>query len=222
MATAAQTMPIRAPRHNGDTWSLQFNAPNYDDLGGARGHAGLSYVLPIATTALLGAWRVVTGGTSSAEGFTQVVEILDARPETPTTGLAFAAINADHDAVVERISEVGKLRMQVEARLSALAELQPGWLDGDGVAPAKRAVDHARSVIPHLLNLSVPRPRIAATPEGGVEAEWSIGVREVSVTFEPDGALHGMAVDIVTHEVTEPVLDISDRGAIADFVLGQE
>ena len=223
MAVAAQTIPMRyGGRFRGDFWELQINTPNFDDSIGTGGHT-ISSLRPIAANAFIGARQVLGGIASSVEGFTQVFEVFDfVRDESPSALFAFAPITADHDAVVDWISEVGAMRAQVDARLGALSTLHAGWLDGEGVAPSVTALDHARSVIPHLLNLSVPRPRIAATPEGGVEAEWSIGDREVSVTFEPDGSLYGMAVDVVTHAVTEPELHLADRGAIAAFVLGPE
>ena len=72
-----------------------------------------------------------------------------------------------------------------------------------------------------MLNHGVSRPRLAPTPDGGVEAEWSRGDHEVSVTFEPTGRLYGNTVDLTTGEMTEPELNPADHQLLADFVLGQ-
>lgn len=129
-------------------------------------------------------------------------------------------LDADDPPVGERMTEITGARALLESRLDALSRLSGGWLDGDGVTPTPAAVETARHLIWVLLNHGVPRPRIAPTPEGGVEAEWSVDDREVSVTFEPDGSLYGNSVDLTTGEITEPELSPDDHQAVADFVFG--
>jgi hypothetical protein len=129
-------------------------------------------------------------------------------------------LDADDAPVGERITEISGARALLESRLDVLSRLPGGWLDGDGITPTPAAVETARHLIWVLLNHGVPRPRIAPTPEGGVEAEWSLDDREVSVTFEPDGSLYGNSVEVSTGEITEPELNPGDHQAVADFVFG--
>jgi hypothetical protein len=137
-----------------------------------------------------------------------------------TGAFTIIPLDADDVAVGEQMTEITSARGLLESRLNTLSQLSPGWLDGEGVTPTPAAVEAARHLIWVLLNHRVPRPRLAPTPEGGVEAEWSLGDREVSVTFEPDGSLYGNSVDVIAGEVTEPELSPVDHRAIADFVLG--
>ncbi len=55
-----------------------------------------------------------------------------------------------------------------------------------------------------LLTFEVPRPRVFATPEGGVQAEWTVGEHEISVTFEPDGKLYAVSVNLASGDAEEP------------------
>lgn len=100
-------------------------------------------------------------------------------------------------------------------RIAELAELQPGWLDGDGASLAPAALRNARITLAELLRLGVPRPRIYPTPEGGIQAEWAAGDYEINITFEPDGSSAALAVNLGSGESRE--LENGDAGDIAQF-----
>lgn len=106
----------------------------------------------------------------------------------------------------------------LDERFMELEELQKGWLDGEGIAPTTAALRRARITLAELLlRLEVPRPRLYPTPEGGVQAEWTSGDCEVSVTFLPDGLVFGVAVDTVSGESEE--LADADGEQLARFVM---
>lgn len=96
---------------------------------------------------------------------------------------------------------------KLSRRFSRLAALEIGWLDGDGVPPTQRALSLAERVLTELLAMEVPNPRTFPTPDGGIQAEWTIGDREVSVTFESDGRLYALSVDTASGTSDERVLD---------------
>lgn len=106
-----------------------------------------------------------------------------------------------------------------ESRFSELASLPPGWLDGDGVPPGGFVLGRARRVIADLLDFDVPRPRVFPTPEGGIQAEWTVAGHEVSVTFVPDGSLYAISVNHASDETEEPAMAPDDPEQIARFVL---
>lgn len=106
---------------------------------------------------------------------------------------------------------------RLDGRFGELAQLEVGWLDGEGVPPDAAILQRARAVLVGLLDLDVPRPRVFATLEGGVQAEWSGGGFEVSVTFEPDGTLYAIAVNSTSGESEEPDL-APEPAPIAQFV----
>lgn len=103
----------------------------------------------------------------------------------------------------------------LDSRIAELAELQPGWLDGDGASLSPAALRKARIILAELLRLDVPRPRIYPTPEGGVQAEWAAGDHEINVTFEPDGSSAALAVNRESGESRE--LENGDAEDIAQF-----
>jgi hypothetical protein len=78
---------------------------------------------------------------------------------------------------------------RVLERILSFRELRDGWLNGEGVTPTPAAMTCAGELLASLLNRItwLEPPSIYPTPEGGVQAEWSLGGWAVNVTFEPDG-----------------------------------
>jgi hypothetical protein len=103
-------------------------------------------------------------------------------------------------------------------RFDELGALHEGWLDGDGVPPNTVVLGRARRVLADLLNHDVPRPRVYPTPEGGVQAEWTVGEHEISVTFEPDGSLYAISVNVASGESEEPKLRRDDIDQIVELL----
>lgn len=102
-------------------------------------------------------------------------------------------------------------------RLSELQELDAGWLDGGGERPQSQVLQCARVTLGRLLRLGTPPPRVYPTPEGGVQAEWTIVAREISLTFESDGTVCASAVDVQSG--TEDELQDGNAHQIAQFIL---
>ena len=88
----------------------------------------------------------------------------------------------------------------VEARLSALRGLQPGWLDGqNGWPPSWEVIDWLRRVLQARYPSQLDQPWLFPTPEGGIQAEWCFGFSEVTLDIQPQavtGTLH--ALDLTT------------------------
>lgn len=75
----------------------------------------------------------------------------------------------------------------VGARLAALATLAPGWLDGDGAAVDRAALEWLRERLGEAEEAGLPRPYLYPTLEGHVQAEWSFPGAEVSALFDAEG-----------------------------------
>lgn len=68
----------------------------------------------------------------------------------------------------------------ISRQIDRLASMDDGWLDGDGIAPSKAGLEGL-----HILLQSLsPIPTLYPTPEGGVQAEWSIADREISLEID--------------------------------------
>jgi len=160
--------------------------------------------------------------------FAPVKEVLEPNGEGPPVRISGVGVfDADRGLVrFDSIHEVAFLDdaeelSKLESRFSELVSLREGWLDGEGVPPDIVVLRRARRVLADLLDFDVPRPRVFATLEGGVQAEWSVEGHEVSVTFEPDGTLYAISVNRAAGTSDEPTLALDDPERIAQFVLRQ-
>lgn len=59
-----------------------------------------------------------------------------------------------------------------DARFAELAELPPGWFDGEGTAIDEVAMKAARALLAVLADSSIALPRIYPTVDGGIQLEW--------------------------------------------------
>jgi hypothetical protein len=91
---------------------------------------------------------------------------------------------------------------RIEQRLAALADLEPGWLDGEGRAITQGALVAARQFLNALSVMSVAFPGliqpggICPTEDGGVDVEWAPkGGAWVSVEFTPDGRMEAISTN---------------------------
>ena len=102
---------------------------------------------------------------------------------------------------------------KISARLDELRDMQDGWLDGAGVAPSHTGLDWLNSSFERHFPMDLPLPYIFPTPEGGIEAEWSIG--RYSVMFEIDlDSRQGdwLRFDKQSDEEDARPLDLDDSG----------
>ena len=90
-----------------------------------------------------------------------------------------------------------------EIRLTELASLEPGWLDGAGERVQRRAIDQA-------FNLLRTRPSLASTsniyptPAGGVLLEFEVGGWDLSLECLPTGDLEFFGVEVEGSRELEP------------------
>lgn len=156
--------------------------------------------------------------------FEPVKEALFPKGEGPPVRIRGIGV-FDQDRGLIRLDSIQELSIQddaedrsvLERRLDELADLSDGWLDGEGIRPDAGALQRARQVLGELLGLDVPRPRLFATPEGGIQAEWTVDSRECSVTFEPAGGLYAVSVDSFG-TIVEPVFESESPERVARLV----
>jgi len=77
-------------------------------------------------------------------------------------------------------------KLDIDRRLAALAELEPGWLDGVGAPIPPRTLVRLADLLKVAERDGLPRPYLYPTPEGEVQAEWSFMGAEVSARFDQD------------------------------------
>lgn len=72
----------------------------------------------------------------------------------------------------------------IATRFGELKALRDGWLDGDGKAPSHEGLDWLAGIIRSLYSDNLPPPYVYPTPEGGVQLEWSLDGREISLEVD--------------------------------------
>ena len=88
----------------------------------------------------------------------------------------------DHLKGFESIEHVSPLDpLDVSLRLEQMASLRDGWLDGKGVAPAKDKLAWLAEMFDAHFDGNLTLPYLYPTAEGGVQAEWTLSGREVSL-----------------------------------------
>lgn len=75
-------------------------------------------------------------------------------------------------------------RSDMTVRLSELAALQDGWLDGAGSAPNIEQLRRFATVFDQYFPVDLLLPHLYPTAEGGLQAEWSVGNWEVSLEVD--------------------------------------
>lgn len=105
--------------------------------------------------------------------------------------------------------------LDVAARIEELGTLRDGWLDGAGIAPSRDGLAWLEAWLTSPAAENLPAPHLYPTPEGGVQAEWTIGASEVSAEIDLENksaAIHRL--DLSTGADTEDVLDLVDPVAL--------
>lgn len=74
--------------------------------------------------------------------------------------------------------------MDIDSRLSELLQLKDGWIEGKGKAIDPSGAEWLLQGFRENYEATLPLPRLFPTLEGGVQAEWSLGVQEITVEFD--------------------------------------
>jgi hypothetical protein len=74
----------------------------------------------------------------------------------------------------------------VDLRLDELSELKDGWLNGEGIAPSIPHLENLKRAFELYFDSELPLPYLYPTPEGGIQAEWSLGDWEISLGMSRD------------------------------------
>ena len=75
-------------------------------------------------------------------------------------------------------------QLDVPACLDEFRALEPGWLEGDGLAPSSAGLDWLADAFVRLYPSDAPLPHTYPTPEGGVRMEWSQGANVIVLEID--------------------------------------
>ena len=117
---------------------------------------------------------------------------------------------------VEQISLLDPL--DVPARLEELRDIKDGWLDGHGKAPNHQGLAWLSNSFERYYPADLQLPHTYPTPEGGIQAEWSLGTYEISLEvdlFDHTGEWHSL--DLATKDSTLRYLHLDTADDWARF-----
>lgn len=118
----------------------------------------------------------------------------------------------------------------VGARIEELRALKNGWLDGSGFAPSADGLTWFSQSFEMRYPEDLPLPFIYPTAEGGVQAEWSLSTREISLEINLDaqtGEWHDLDTaagdaDTQTLNLAQPEEWVKLAAKIAKYVGGAQ
>lgn len=87
------------------------------------------------------------------------------------------------------MTEVATAPLDVAAQLADLAQLEDGWLDGEGRAPDRESLAWLADRFERCWPRDLPLPYLFPTPGGGVQAEWSLPPHEMSLEVDLGGRM---------------------------------
>lgn len=166
---------------------------------------------------LIGGARV--SGPYSDEVSDAAIDALAEYGNSKGLALVRAVMVRDQSDTPKKIEDVSHIEvldaLDVSARVEQLGLLRDGWHDGSGLAPARDGLRWLAAAWEAHWPADAPLPRLFPTPEGGVQAEWTI--KQLSLSVEIDlsvkrGALLEVKTDSGDIVFDEEVDLASDAG----------
>ena len=118
---------------------------------------------------------------------------------------------------VDHVAELDPL--DIAARIDELRLLTNGWLDGRGSVPERGELDWVQNLFEGNFPDHLQLPHLYPTPEGGIQAEWTIGTTEITLEIDPkDKSGDWHEYDIESGNDHSEALELADSGAIGWLV----
>ena len=109
----------------------------------------------------------------------------------------------DHMKSFESVEHISLLDpLDVTLRLEEIADLKDGWLDGKGIAPNPEKLRWLAKAFDNSFKADLPLPHLYPTPEGNIQAEWSL--KDWEVTLE---------IDLTTHQAMYQAICMAEQAA---------
>ncbi len=118
---------------------------------------------------------------SGREGPERIRAILDDiiyTIELPTSPLRPPMVEAKEDQAGEHPE------LDITLQLEEMRLLENGWLDGEGLAPLRQGIDWLERAFRIHYSSAAQLPYLFPTVTGGVQAEWSIGARAITLEID--------------------------------------
>ena len=98
--------------------------------------------------------------------------------------------------------------LDISMQIAELRLVEDGWLEGEGQAPSETGLDWLLAALSRHFPNESPPPHLYPTETGDVQAEWSLGSREVTLEIDLEthsGEWH--VLDLRSGQVDERIVD---------------
>jgi hypothetical protein len=110
---------------------------------------------------------------------------------------------------------------QVYDKISTLGELRENWDSHGGSPVTEDAILMIRVVLSNLDIQDMPRPHVAAIPDGGIGLHWRVANRDLEIEVEPNGMIHSLKTTIGQEPIDNNVESLKDFQNMLDWALGR-
>lgn len=117
--------------------------------------------------------------------------------------------DADRLIKIESVSRVEPLdALDVVWRISELAELKDGWLDGEGTTLSRKGLKWLSSTW-DVMWTELPLPYLYPTVSGGLEAEWVCDSEQASLSLDIDAKVGTWISSLDEFDTPDVIFDLS-------------
>jgi len=111
---------------------------------------------------------------------------------------------------------------EIYDRISSLAKLEENWDSYGGLPVALGAASMIRVLLSNLDIEDMPRPHVAAIPDGGIGLHWRVAGRDLEIEVEPNGnSVHILRTNVGGEPIAGDVQTLKDAQDALDWVLGR-
>jgi len=132
---------------------------------------------------------LVPGAFSQKDVWSDLRDVLDA-PDNLMLVRLTCSYFVEGLSSIKRIDDVTDVEVFLSAddawtqRLSELASLADGWLDGDGESIDLNAIEFARDLLASITEKALPEPLVFPTPTGGIQLEWAAQTTHAEISID--------------------------------------
>jgi hypothetical protein len=111
---------------------------------------------------------------------------------------------------------------EVYDRISEIKKLEENWDSYGGLPVSLAAAAMIRVLLSNLDIEDMPKPHVAAIPDGGIGLHWRVAGRDLEIEVEPNGnSVHCLRTNVGEEPIAGDVQTLKDAQDALDWVLGR-
>lgn len=135
-------------------------------------------------------------------------------------------VRRDEQHNLRQWSEVRSLQRpvwlkEVYDRISAVGQLGPNWDSYGGLPASLHAMVTLRVLLSNLSVDDLPKPHVAAVPDGGIGLHWRIATRDLELEVDSKGGIHALETSVGGDPTPREIQTLKQAQHSLDWVLGK-